>query len=222
MRAARAMIDRSAQIGMFGGYQIPIVNIAADAECADFVTPAKAAGIPPFARLLHAIARASLDVPEFRLRLTPDLAVVEVGDRLTLSYTALGTGDNLNFSTFPFADDFQVFLGEYLADRDRLRAHVARGDTSLRLSPIGPDRAWLFVTCMPWLRFTSLQHPVADGRDCSIPNIAVGRFDIQGGRVRFPISVQAHHGLVDALHIARLIDRVRELMDRAAAEDAAP
>lgn len=202
------MIDRTPQLGLFGGYEQPLVNIAAVAECADFVRPAKAAGIPPFALLLHGLGRASLDVPNFRLRLL-DGKVVEV-QRLRLSYTVLGAGENLNFSTVDHDDDFDRFLADYLADRE-----AARGAVELRLVPM-TDRDYLFVTCLPWLRFTAIQHPVARHADCSIPGLAVGRFDHRDGRVSFPIAVQAHHGLVDGLHIARFIQRLEEIMGEVA------
>lgn len=202
------MIDRRAQIALFESYDQPAVNIAAEVDCVDFVTPAKAAGIPPFALLLHGIGRASLDIENFRLRLA-DGEVSRI-ERLRLSYTVLGRGENLNFSTIDYSDDFDFYLAAYLADRE-----AARDAAELRLTPL-VDRGYLFVTCLPWLRFTSIQHPMARFGDCSIPNIAIGKFTIADGRVRFPFAVQAHHGLVDGLHIARFIARIEAVMAEAA------
>lgn len=201
------MIDRSRQIALFDRYDQPAVNIAAVADCPDFVTPAKQAGIPPFARVLHAVGRASLDVPHMRLRLL-EKRVSEVKE-LTLSYTVIGRDGNLNFSTIPYLPDFQAFLKNYLADRE-----VARNAVELRLKPL-TNRDYIFTTCLPWLRFTSIQHPMARFGDCSIPNIAVGKFGHSLGRVDFPVSVQAHHGLVDGLHIAQFIARLEEVLAEA-------
>ncbi|WP_119679039.1 CatA-like O-acetyltransferase [Indioceanicola profundi] len=207
------MIDRQAQIALFGTYDQPAVNITAEAECIDFTAPAKAAGIPPFALLLHGIGRASMEVENFRLRLL-DGKVSRV-ERLRLSYTVLGRGENLNFSTLDHTDDFDAYLAAYLADRE-----LARDAVELRLTPL-TDRDYLFVTCLPWLRFTAIQHPMARFGDCSIPNIAVGKFAHADGRLRFPIAVQAHHGLVDGLHIHRFIARLEEIMGELAAMAAA-
>jgi len=199
------MFDRQAQLALFAPYDLPLVTITAVAETADFVTPAKEQGLPPFAVLLQALARASLDVEQFRWRLGPDGAVTAV-DALHVSYTVTGGDGNLNFSSFPFTPDRAAFLDRYLADREE-----ARGATALRLKPLA-HRDWLFVTCLPWLRFTQIQHPVRDRADCSIPSVAVGRFDQRDGRVSFPLSVQAHHGLVDGIHIARYMARVEEIL----------
>ncbi|MBP7337877.1 CatA-like O-acetyltransferase [Niveispirillum sp.] len=201
------MIDRSRQIALFDRYDQPAVNIAAVADCPDFVTPAKDAGIPPFARVLHAVGRASLDVPHMRLRLLEG-RVSEVKN-LTLSYTVIGRDQNLNFSTIPFVADFRDFLKNYLADRE-----IARNAVELRLTPL-TNRDYIFATCLPWLRFTSIQHPMARFGDCSIPNVAIGKFGFAQGRVDFPVAVQAHHGLIDGLHIAQFIARLEEVLAEA-------
>lgn len=199
--------DRAELVGLFGGYDLPTVNICAVADCVDFVGQAKAAGIPPFALVLHALGRASLEIEHFRLRLegrTPYLI-----DRVRPSYTVIDAKGNLNFSMVDWIPDFDGFLAAYLGDREK-----ARRAERLRLTPI-TDREYLFVTCLPWLRFTSIQHPTARFVDSSIPNVAVGRFEFVPGRVSFPISVQAHHGLVDGLHIARYVARVEAILDEA-------
>ncbi|WP_165772221.1 CatA-like O-acetyltransferase [Niveispirillum lacus] len=201
------MIDRSRQIALFDRYDQPAVNIAAVADCPDFVTPAKEAGIPPFARVLHAIGRASLDIPHMRLRLLEKR--VSAVASLTLSYTVIGRDQNLNFSTIPYDSDFRSFLAAYLTDRE-----LARNAVELRLKPL-TNRDYIFATCLPWLRFTSIQHPMARFGDCSIPNIAIGKFGQRNGRVDFPVAVQAHHGLVDGLHIAQFIARLEEVLAEA-------
>ena len=204
------MLSRQAHLNLFTSYQLPAVNVTAECDCRDFVTPAKACGLPPFSLLLHGIAKASMEVENFRHRLFE--GQVQRVERLTVSYTVVGADENLNFSTLPFDEDWPTFLSHYLADREE-----ARTAASLRLAPMD-HRAYLFVTCLPWLRFTSIQHPVARFADASIPNVAVGRFSIAAGRVTFPLSVQAHHGLVDGLHIHQLISKIEAMMTKAARE----
>ncbi len=205
------MFTRRAQLDLFAPYDLPLVNITAECECRDFVAPAKRAGLPPFALLLHGIGRASLEVEEFRWRLEGGEPVRI--DALTLSYTMVGADGHLTFSTFEHDADREVFLARYLEDREAARA-AAAGD--LRLRPL-QGRGYLFTTCLPWLRFTQIQHPVAKATDCSIPSVAVGKFEQAGGRVSFPLAVQAHHGLVDGIHVARYMARLSEIMDETAA-----
>jgi chloramphenicol O-acetyltransferase len=59
----------------------------------------------------------------------------------------------------------------------------------------------VFVTCMPWLDFTSIQHPMASLATPDIPSLAWGRFRDGPGGLQLPFAVQAHHGFVDGWHI---------------------
>lgn len=202
------MLDRQDHLDFFGSYDLPIVNVTAECRCTDFVALAKTRGLPPFAVLLHCIARTSLAVEPFRHRLLDGR--VRPVERLRVSYPVDGANGNLNFSTFSFDTEFAKFLPRYLADRQE-----ARQAQQLRLAPM-EDRDYLFVTCLPWLNFTSIQHPIARFADCSIPNIAIGRFRKAEDRISFPMAVQAHHGLVDGWHIHQFITTLADLLNDAA------
>jgi chloramphenicol O-acetyltransferase type A len=202
------MFDRQSQLDHFAAYALPVVNVTAECRCRDFVAPAKARGWPPFALLLHGLAQASLEVEAFRHRLERGRA--RRVERLTVGYTVLGAGEQLNFSHVPYAPDFEAFLERYRTDREE-----ARRATALREAP-EPGADYIYVTCLPWLRFTSFQNPYAGRDDDSIPRFAVGRFAWEGPDVTFPLSVQVHHGLADGLHIHHLFARLAEAMDRRA------
>ncbi|CAN1534004.1 COG4845 Chloramphenicol O-acetyltransferase [Rhabdaerophilaceae bacterium] len=202
------MTERQSHIAFFGDYDLPVINITAPCETADFVSAAKARAVPPFAVLLHALAQASLDIPQFRDRLR-DGARETIAD-LTVSYTVLGETENLNFSRLAFDADQARFLSGYREDRD-----IARTARDLRLVDMS-HRAYIFATAIPWMAFTSIQHPIGRFVDCSIPLFAVGKFELKGDRMEFPLAVQAHHGLVDGLHIARYFARVSELLEYSA------
>ncbi|NOX83412.1 MAG: hypothetical protein GXP06_10590 [Alphaproteobacteria bacterium] len=196
------MQSRQEHIALFSDYEDPTVNITTVVTCADFVAKAKAHNVPPFAALLFAIAEASLAVENFRWRLDGGEAV-EV-THLKTGHTVLDKNNNLNFSAIEHTNDFDIFVRRYIKDRE-----IVHAATSLRLSE-REDRDHLYVTCTPWLFFTAFEHPVARFGDASIPNIAVGQFKFEDGMVRFPLAVQAHHGLVDGLHIHQLIETITD------------
>lgn len=202
------MFDRQSQLDHFSAYRLPVVSLTAEVRCRDFRTPARARGWPPFALLLHGIARASLDLENFRYRL--EGGQVREVERLTVGYTVLGEGDRLNFSHVDYTPDFPEFLARYRADREE-----ARRAPELRAAPEA-GLGFIYVTCLPWLRFTSFQNPYAGREDDSIPRFAVGQFAQEGPELTFPLSVQVHHGLADGLHISRMFARLAEVMAEAA------
>jgi len=100
------MHSRKTQFAFFDAYQNPSVNITAEARSANFVSAAKARGLPPFAVLLHGIGRASLDIETFRWRALKGV-LSEVSD-LKVSHTVLGRAQQINFSTIPYVPDLMV------------------------------------------------------------------------------------------------------------------
>ena len=198
------MHTRQEHIAFFSTYDDPTVNITIEFSCPDFVTKAKSKGAPPFAALLFAIAEASLDVENFRWRIM-DGNPVEVRD-LKTGHTVLDKNNNLNFSSINHSRDFDVFVCRYLED-----SAIAQEATSIRGEEL-TDHDHLFVTCTPWFHFTAFDHPMARFGDASIPNIAVGKFKFEDGDVHFPLAIQAHHGLVDGLHIHQFAERMKEIL----------
>ena len=60
-----------------------------------------------------------------------------------------------------------------------------------------------FITSLPWLKYTQLIQPTAGG-DESNPRISWGRAEADlRGRQMMPVTLLAHHALVDGLQVAR-------------------
>ncbi len=65
-----------------------------------------------------------------------------------------------------------------------------------------------FVSTLPWLNYTSLIQPVAGG-DESNPRITWGRYETDPeGRTHMPVSILAHHALVDGIHLTRFYENL--------------
>ena len=69
-----------------------------------------------------------------------------------------------------------------------------------------------FISALPWLHYSSLIQPVAGG-DESNPRITWGKFQWDGaGKCAMPLSILAHHALVDGVHLAQFYEKVQEKM----------
>ena len=47
----------------------------------------------------------------------------------------------------------------------------------------------------------------------SIPRIAWGKYFEENGKIKLPLSVQAHHSLVDGVHVGQYFNKVQEILD---------
>jgi len=191
---------------LFHGMHSPALNITFTMELPDFRPWCKEQGLPPFHVMLYAVLRAVMKIENFRYRVL-DGEVIEI-DRLTPSFTARNQNDDLNFAMFDMTHDLREFVALSQAARDE-------ASNMLELNP--KYRGWtprqskeqVFITCMPWLDFTSIHHPTAALDNPDIPSLAWGRFrDAPNGRLTLPFSVQVHHGFVDGYHVHLLAQQI--------------
>ena len=191
---------------LFDRMDSPAVNLCFTLDLPDLRPWCKAQGLPPFHVLLCAVLRAVLKVENFRYRIV-DGEVISI-DRLTPSYTVVNQHHDLNFAQFAWSDDLREFVARSLVAREEASSMDALNDTYQGMSP-RDCKNQVFVTCIPWLDFTSIQHPMASLGSPDIPSLAWGKFrDGANGRLQLPFSVQAHHGFVDGYHIHQLAQNI--------------
>lgn len=191
---------------LFDRMDSPAVNLSFTMDLPDFRPWCKEQGLPPFHVLLCAVLRAVLKIENFRYRIF-DNEVICI-DRLTPSYTVVNQHHDLNFAQFAWSDDLREFVARSLAARAEASGMRGLNDTYHGMSP-RECKNQVFVTCIPWLDFTSIQHPMASLGQPDIPSLAWGKFrDGANGRLQLPFSVQAHHGFVDGYHIHLLAQTI--------------
>jgi len=197
---------RRDRFDLFGRMDSPAVNLCFTMDLPDFRPWCKAQGLPPFHVLLCAVLRSVLAIPNFRYRVFEG-EVIET-DRLMPSFTVTNQHHDLNFALFDWSDDLREFVRRGVAARDQAGAMLELNNAYAGLSP-RQVKDQVFITCIPWLDFTSIQHPAASLGAPDIPSLAWGKFkDGPNGRLALPFSVQAHHGFVDGYHIHQLAQHI--------------
>ena len=190
---------RRDRFALFDGMDSPALNLCFTLELPDFRPWCKQQELAPFHVLLCATLRAILKIENFCYRVM-DGEVIRI-ERLIPSFTVKNGNDDLNFAMFDWSDDVREFVARGRVAGREAAAMVQLNQQYATLSP-RQAREQVFVTCIPWLDFTSIQHPTATLSQPDIPSLAWGRFrDAPGGRLTLPFSVQAHHGFVDGFHI---------------------
>ena len=193
---------RRDRFALFDGMDSPALNLCFSLTLPDFRPWCKEHGLAPFHVLLCATLRAILRIENFCWRIH-DGEVIRI-ERLIPSFTVKNHNDDLNFAMFDWSDDVREFVARGRAAGAEASAMTALNRRYATLSP-RDAKDQVFVTCIPWLDFTAIQHPTAVLAQPDIPSLAWGRFrDGPGGTLTLPFSVQAHHGFVDGFHIYQL------------------
>ena len=197
---------RRDRFDLFDRMDSPAVNLCFTMDLPDFRPWCKAQGLLPFHVLLFAVLRSVLAIPNFRYRVFEG-EVIEI-DCLMPSFTVTNQHHDLNFALFDWSDDLREFVRRSVAARDQAGAMLELNNAYAGLSP-RQVKDQVFITCIPWLDFTSIQHPAATLGSPDIPSLAWGKFkDGPNGRLALPFSVQAHHGFVDGYHIHQLAQHI--------------
>ena len=202
-RVDRPRWAREAHARFFSGFADPHFNVVAEVELGPMVAAAAAAGRSPFLAMLWATSAAANRLHGLRLRLRGDEAVLH--PVVHPSFTLRVEGERFRYCTAPFSPDFATFC-----DRAEAAMAATRAAPALEVEAGGRDDL-LFVSSLPWLRFTSVQHAAMDPRRDSFPRITWGRFCPEGGGVRAPLSLQGHHALLDGIHIGMYFAGVERL-----------
>ena len=202
---------RRDRFDLFNRMDSPAVNLCFTLDLPDYRHWCKEQGLPPFHVLLCAVLRSVLKIENFRYRVFEG-EVIRI-DRLMPSFTVVNQNNDLNFALFDWSDDLRTFTERGVKARDEAVAMTALNNSYASLSPRA-CKDQVFITCIPWLDFTSIQHPAASLGSPDIPSLAWGRFkDAPGGRLQLPFSVQAHHGFVDGFHIHQLAQQIAAELD---------
>ena len=105
----------------------------------------------------------------------------------------------------PYDEDFSVFAEEAARQIELIKERPSIEDEE------GRDDL-LFLTSLPWVSFTGVIHPMCLNPDC-IPRFAFGKFFPEGERLKMPLNVQAHHALVDGVHMGRYYEIMQAYLD---------
>ena len=202
---------RRDRFDLFDRMDSPAVNLCFTLDLPDYRPWCKEQGLAPFHVLLCAVLRATLKIENFRYRVFEG-EVIAI-DRLMPSFTVVNRHNDLNFALFDWSGDLREFVARSIAARDEATAMTVLNNRYAALSPRAV-KDQVFVTCIPWLDFTSIQHPTATLGSPDIPSLAWGKFrDGPKGRLHVPFSVQAHHGFVDGYHVHLLAQQVAAELD---------
>jgi len=145
-----------------------------------------------FVAISYLISKTVNRVPELRQRIIN--GELYEFDRVDPGFTVL-----LEDETFSFCDSryFEAFAEYREYASARIRAVKACPDQS-----VGDKNHMFFITSAPWFSFTSIVHPYTSQYG-SIPIVTIGKYFEQGGALLIPIGIQAHHGVVDGIHVGK-------------------
>lgn len=193
---------RAAHYAWFRAMDWPYVGVCSEVDLTDTVLAAKADGVSLFAATLHRLMAAMHQVPQLRqrIRVEDGQDVVVEHEEMHAGITVPVEGDRFTYATVRWHPERDVFAGRVAAASAAKRAY-----DGLDAHDDGPDDL-VYASCLPWLRFTSVTHPMPTRRQDTVPRLAWGKLLERDGRWTAPVDLLCHHSLVDGVHLGRFFE----------------
>ncbi|WP_085909181.1 CatA-like O-acetyltransferase [Kiloniella majae] len=206
---------RQSQYAMFKDFDSPHFSITTRIDVTAIMKAKHSDGASPFNAMLFCIMQAFNAVPELRTRFrdTNEQPSVIEHNRVHPSVTVPIENDRFAFCEIPYTPDWQAF-------NENCHSAVTAGKAQTELDEkTASTDYWIFMSCLPWLDFTDMQHPLKGPDDC-IPRLAWGKFvprkDLSDATASnqeswdVAVNLTAHHALVDGIHMAQFFQNLEE------------
>lgn len=200
--------NRKEHYEFFSKMDQPSFGIVTEVDVTNIFSLAKSNQESFFAHYLHRSMLAVNKVDAFKLRIVED-KVFEY-DVIHAGSTIAREDGTFGFAFMEFSEDFKTF-NESLQNEIK----AVQNSTGLRLSNDELDYNLIRHSTFPWHQFSAILHPANVNNKESIPRIVFGKVSEKNGRKMMPISIEAHHALMDGRHIAQYLEEFQKQLNLA-------
>jgi chloramphenicol O-acetyltransferase type A len=176
---------------IFAGMESPHLTVSFNIDVKPLLNSSKNF----FSTILFLIHRTCEEIPEFRYRIQKDASIVFY-ESIDISFNILAKDGLFSNHRLSPIYNFEKFNNEVQL---AIKAKNERGE--IQIDP-DQDQNLIVTSFAPWFSFLSIREPVINKND-SIPRITWGKYTANG---QLPMSVQAHHGLIDGLHLGKFYE----------------
>jgi len=188
---------------LFNTFNHPHFSMCVNMDITTFYKFVKLKGYSFTLSIVYVIARASNAIPEFRQRIRGEQVVEH--EIVNPGFSILIDDDIFGFCDVEYSEDFAEF-----STRANKNITILKSGGDLLNSPENDDV--VFMSPIPWVTFTSFNHPMQFHPTDSIPRFAWGKYFKEGDSLKMPLSVQGHHAVMDGVHMGRYYEMVQDFL----------
>jgi len=198
--------NRKEHYQFFSQFDEPFFGITTEIDCTNAYKYCKDHKLPFFLYYHYQAIIAINKIEEFRYRIKDNEIIIF--DTIHVTTTISRKDNTFAFSFFPYTPSFKEFveLAEIEIVRVKNSAGLGLNENTGRLDVI-------HFTTVPWLSFTGVTHARSFNNKDSVPKIAFGKYFYRNERMIMPVSVNAHHGLMDGFHVGQYLQLFEQLMN---------
>lgn len=195
--------NRRAHFAFFRKVDLPFYNVNTQVDITGLPELAKSKSISFNSLMIYLTIQSMNQIENFRYRIRDDEVVLH--DAVHPSFTHLKKGEELfRIITMDCGNDLLQF------DCD-LKQAVEESTSYFDLSKAAGRDDLVFMSSLPWISFTGLDHTLSLDKDDAIPRVSWGKYRNQGGQTMLPFNIRVNHVFVDGLHVGRFFEEFARL-----------
>ena len=187
----------------YRNYDNPCFSLSVNIDITMLIEKINEKRLKFFPVFLYVLMAGINEIDELKYRIRNDQVVLH--DSVSPSFTVLNDSENYVFCYVEFNQDFKTFYNEVLKN---IKMAIAGGDL---VDEEGKDDL-VFISSLPWISFSGINHPFSKNDPHSIPRVTFGKYYQESNSYLLPFHIQVHHGLCDGLHISKLIEKIKEII----------
>lgn len=185
----------------FSQFEEPFFGVTVKIDCTRAYNSAKQKGCSFFLYYLYRALKAANEIENFRYRVIDKQ--VYLFDSINASPTINRPNGTFGFAYMDYFQDENEFYAEALNEIERVQQ-------STDLMPALSGENVIHFSAVPWIDFTALSHARSYSYPDSSPKISFGKVTEKDGIRTMPVSIHAHHGLVDGYHVGLFVDKFQK------------
>lgn len=194
--------NRREHFAFFRRADLPFYNVNTTVDISGVRDYAKAHALSFNTLLVYLTTRALNRIENFHYRLHGETVVAL--DTIHPAFVHLRQGEELFcFITVDFQEDLAGFARA-------VRAEIAQSTNSYNLVRRTNRDDLVFISSLPWISFTGIDHSMSLNKDDGIPRITWGKYFDANGKTLLPFNIQVNHIFVDGLHVGRFFEALAQ------------
>lgn len=195
--------NRKEHFNFFSAFDDPFFGVTTAVDFTNVYHQSKKTGKSFFLYSVHFLLKCLNDTPAFKLRIEEGQVVQY--DKINISPTIGREDGTFGFGFFEYHADLDLFIENAEKEISRVK-----NGTGLSFSENAGRSDVIFYSALPWFAFSEMKHAGSIKTGDSVPRISTGKLIEEEGELRLPISISAHHGLMDGRDIAEFIQKLKD------------
>jgi chloramphenicol O-acetyltransferase type A len=196
---------RREHFNFFHSMDYPQYNVCVNIDITHFLDFVRGNQLSLYYSMIFAVTTVANECENFRYRIRDGRVILH--EKTHPSFTDTTPGD----------DQFKMVTmdlsGDLIGFSDLARVASQNQKSYFPDATAGRRDDLIYITCLPWISFTSMSHTIRLNPDDAVPRISWGKYFRENDRVLLPFSVQVHHSFADGVHVGEYMNRLQKYLD---------